>query len=101
MSAIEGFHCNWIADNLVMHVHYTCTTPFMYMLVHPLTPPPPSSYDSDNPLAEGDVGMAGVAVDSVEDMKVYTRWGTGQVLGEALNMAPASYYFISSLKPSN
>ena len=27
-------------------------------------------YDSDNPLAEGDVGMAGVAVDSVEDMKV-------------------------------
>ena len=28
------------------------------------------SYDSDNPLAVGDVGMAGVAVDSVEDMKV-------------------------------
>ena len=28
------------------------------------------SYDSSNPLAEGDVGMAGVAVDSVEDMKV-------------------------------
>lgn len=27
-------------------------------------------YDSDNPLAEGDVGMAGVAVDSVEDMKI-------------------------------
>ena len=27
-------------------------------------------YDSDNQLAEGDVGMAGVAVDSVEDMKV-------------------------------
>ncbi len=27
-------------------------------------------YDSDNPLAVGDVGMAGVAVDSVEDMKV-------------------------------
>ncbi len=26
--------------------------------------------DSDNPLAVGDVGMAGVAVDSVEDMKV-------------------------------
>ena len=29
------------------------------------------SYDSSNPLAEGDVGMAGVAVDSVEDMKVH------------------------------
>ena len=27
-------------------------------------------YDSDDPLAVGDVGMAGVAVDSVEDMKV-------------------------------
>ena len=27
-------------------------------------------YDSSNPVAEGDVGMAGVAVDSVEDMKV-------------------------------
>jgi methylmalonyl-CoA mutase len=26
-------------------------------------------YDSDNPRVEGDVGMAGVAVDSVEDMK--------------------------------
>ncbi|XP_064401349.1 probable methylmalonyl-CoA mutase, mitochondrial isoform X1 [Halichondria panicea] len=26
-------------------------------------------YDSDNPLAVGDVGMAGVVVDSVEDMK--------------------------------
>ena len=32
---------------------------------------PTVSYDSNNPLAEGDVGMAGVAVDSVEDMKVY------------------------------
>ncbi len=30
-------------------------------------------YDSDNPLAVGDVGMAGVAVDSVEDMKVCTH----------------------------
>ena len=28
-------------------------------------------YDSDNPRVHGDVGMAGVAVDSVEDMKVY------------------------------
>ena len=27
-------------------------------------------YDSDNPRVHGDVGMAGVAVDSVEDMKV-------------------------------
>eukprot|EP01006_Ploeotia_vitrea_P016685 TRINITY_DN47504_c0_g1_i1.p1 TRINITY_DN47504_c0_g1~~TRINITY_DN47504_c0_g1_i1.p1 ORF type:complete len:746 (-),score=402.08 TRINITY_DN47504_c0_g1_i1:78-2315(-) len=27
-------------------------------------------YDSDNPRVEGDVGMAGVAIDSVEDMKV-------------------------------
>jgi methylmalonyl-CoA mutase len=28
------------------------------------------SYDSDNPRVKGDVGMAGVAIDSVEDMKV-------------------------------
>ena len=28
------------------------------------------SYDSDNPRVEGDVGMAGVAIDTVEDMKV-------------------------------
>eukprot|EP00951_Prasinocladus_malaysianus_P030792 scaffold292011_cov37-Prasinocladus_malaysianus.AAC.1 len=28
------------------------------------------SYDSDHPRVEGDVGMAGVAIDSVEDMKV-------------------------------
>ena len=28
-------------------------------------------YDSDNPRVFGDVGMAGVAVDSVEDMKVF------------------------------
>ena len=27
-------------------------------------------YDSDNPRVQGDVGMAGVAIDSVEDMKV-------------------------------
>lgn len=27
-------------------------------------------YDSDNPIASADVGMAGVAIDSVEDMKV-------------------------------
>ena len=27
-------------------------------------------YDSNNPRVHGDVGMAGVAVDSVEDMKV-------------------------------
>lgn len=26
-------------------------------------------YDSDNPRVKGDVGMAGVAIDSVEDMK--------------------------------
>lgn len=29
-------------------------------------------YDSDNPRVHGDVGMAGVAIDSVEDMKVGT-----------------------------
>ena len=28
-----------------------------------------SRYDSDNPRVYGDVGMAGVAIDSVEDMK--------------------------------
>ena len=27
-------------------------------------------YDSDNPRVQGDVGMAGVAIDSVEDMKI-------------------------------
>ena len=27
-------------------------------------------YDSDNPRVHGDVGMAGVAIDSVEDMKM-------------------------------
>ena len=27
-------------------------------------------YDSDNPRVVGDVGMAGVAIDTVEDMKV-------------------------------
>lgn len=30
------------------------------------------SYDSDHPRVVGDVGMAGVAIDSVEDMKVKT-----------------------------
>ena len=30
-------------------------------------------YDSDNPRVHGDVGMAGVAIDSVEDMKVIIR----------------------------
>lgn len=30
-------------------------------------------YDSDNPRVKGDVGMAGVAVDSVEDMKILFR----------------------------
>lgn len=27
-------------------------------------------YDSDHPRVEGDVGMAGVAIDSVEDMRI-------------------------------
>ena len=27
-------------------------------------------YDSDNPRVAGDVGMAGVAIDSIEDMKI-------------------------------
>ena len=35
---------------------------FFYFIYH--------RYDSDNPRVHGDVGMAGVAVDSVEDMKV-------------------------------
>lgn len=37
-----------------------------------LTPAWPglSRYDSDHPRVAGDVGMAGVAIDSVEDMKV-------------------------------
>ena len=29
-------------------------------------------YDSDHPRVPGDVGMAGVAIDSIEDMKVCT-----------------------------
>lgn len=38
-------------------------------------------YDSSNTLAEGDVGMAGVAVDSVEDMKVHVcMYSHGQIL---------------------
>ena len=31
---------------------------------------PVNSYDSDNPRVTGDVGMAGVAIDSVEDTKL-------------------------------
>ncbi len=34
-------------------------------------------YDSDHPRVKGDVGMAGVAVDSVEDMKVGRVLGSG------------------------
>ena len=30
-------------------------------------------YDSDHPRVTGDVGMAGVAIDTVEDMKVYLK----------------------------
>ena len=49
-------------------------SPSSLPLLPPLFPPLlPPRYDSDNPLAVGDVGMAGVAVDSVEDMKV-RRW---------------------------
>ena len=33
-------------------------------------------YDSDHPRVPGDVGMAGVPVDSVEDMKVVTTTTT-------------------------
>lgn len=40
------------------------------ILAPPLPSPPWYSYDSDDPLAVGDVGMAGVAIDTVEDMKV-------------------------------
>ena len=29
-----------------------------------------NSYDSDNQRVSGDVGMAGVAIDSIEDMKI-------------------------------
>ena len=31
-------------------------------------------YDSDNPRVKGDVGMAGVAIDSVEDMCKLVYW---------------------------
>ncbi len=33
-------------------------------------------FDSDHPRVSGDVGMAGVAIDSVEDMKILFRWHT-------------------------
>ena len=36
-------------------------------------------YDSDNPRVHGDVGMAGVAVDSVEDMKVKFRQNSNTI----------------------
>src|SRR4026207_1113642 len=32
--------------------------------------PPPNGYDSDHPLAAGEVGRVGVAIDSIEDMAV-------------------------------
>ncbi|XP_064401331.1 methylmalonyl-CoA mutase, mitochondrial-like isoform X4 [Halichondria panicea] len=38
-------------------------------------------YDSDNPLAVGDVGMAGVAVDSVEDMKHMPQYNSISISG--------------------
>ena len=28
-------------------------------------------YDSDHPRVKGDIGMAGVAIDSIEDMKIF------------------------------
>ena len=34
-------------------------------------------YDSDNPRVHGDVGMAGVAIDSIEDMEVRPIEGSG------------------------
>lgn len=51
----------------------------------PPTPPInlPCRYDSDHPRVRGDVGMAGVAVDSVEDMKVgraLGRWWLSSVV---------------------
>ena len=46
------------------------------------------SYDSNNPMMVGDVGLAGVAIDSVEDMKVIT-------------MILYSYKFIEGLKFTN
>ena len=37
-------------------------------------------YDSDNPRVVGDVGMAGVAIDSVEDMKILFDVSRGQII---------------------
>ena len=47
-------------DILYVHTHLRINIKYEHMC----------RYDSDRLLAEGDVGMAGVAVDSVEDMKV-------------------------------
>lgn len=37
-------------------------------------------YDSDNARVVGDVGMAGVAIDSVEDMKVFGLFVSGTII---------------------
>ena len=52
---------------MYIHVHVHVYT----LCLNALTVHVQCRYDSDTPLAEGDVGMAGVAVDSVEDMKVH------------------------------
>ncbi len=44
----------------------SCHTSWVRDIANPLN----FRYDSDNPRVRGDVGMAGVAIDSVEDMKV-------------------------------
>ena len=55
--------------HVYIHVHVHVYT----LCLNALTVHVQCRYDSDTPLAEGDVGMAGVAVDSVEDMKVHVH----------------------------
>ena len=47
-------------------------------------------YDSDNPRVHGDVGMAGVAIDSVEDMKVTTTLCKRATIHQVTTMLAAS-----------
>ena len=55
-------------------------------------------YDSDNPLAEGDVGMAGVAIDTVEDMKVIaSRHVNSTIWSHVYHMTCHRFCFLTSL----
>lgn len=46
-------------------------------------------YDSDHPRVTGDVGMAGVPIDSIEDMKVGGHWCN---VDRARSISPTRWY---------